>query len=83
MTAFGVFWGIFLLIIMLGSGRGLHNGAMVEFSRWATNSVAIWTRPTTISFKGFPRGRTWYFDNEDIVALRKHQSPRYGHHVLR
>lgn len=72
MTAFGVFWGIFLLIIMLGSGRGLHNGAMAEFSRWATNSVAIWTQPTSVSYKGFPRGRKWYFNNEDIEALRKH-----------
>ena len=61
MTAFGVFWGIFLLIIMLGSGKGLHNGAMIEFNRLATNSVAIWAQPTTISYKGFPRGRHGQF----------------------
>ena len=78
MTAFGVFWGIFLLIIMLGSGKGLHNGATAEFNRWATNSVAIWTRPTTVSYKGFPRGRKWYFNNDDIEALRK-QVPEIEH----
>jgi len=78
MTAFGVFWGIFLLIVMLGSGRGLYNGAMIEFNRWATNSVAIWTQPTTVSHKGFPRGRKWYFNNEDIQALRQ-QIPEIEH----
>jgi putative ABC transport system permease protein len=71
MTAFGVFWGIFLLIIMLGAGNGLYNGAMNEFSRLASNSVFIWTRPTTQSYKGFPKGRRFYFNNEDIRALRQ------------
>ena len=72
LTAFGVFWGIFMLMIMLGSGRGLEKGAMQEFSRMATNSLFIWTRRTTLAYKGFPRGRRFYFDNEDIKALRAH-----------
>ena len=57
MTAFGVFWGIFMLIIMLGAGNGLYNGAMNEFNRMASNSIFVWTRTTTIPYKGFPRGR--------------------------
>jgi putative ABC transport system permease protein len=60
-----------MLIIMLGAGTGLHNGAMNEFERLASNSVFIWTRTTTIPYKGFPRGRKFYFDNEDIQALRQ------------
>ena len=71
LTAFGVFWGIFLLLIMLGAGKGLQNGAMDDFSNRATNSLYIWTRPTTIPYKGFPIGRRFYFDNEDIEALRQ------------
>ncbi len=71
MTAFGVFWGIFMLIIMLGAGKGLYKGATNEFNRLASNSVFVWTRTTTIPFKGFPRGRKFYFDNEDIKALRQ------------
>jgi len=71
LTAFGVFWGIFLLLIMSGAGRGLQNGAMDDFSDLATNSVFIWTRPTTIPYKGFPRGRRFYFNNDDIKALRE------------
>ena len=72
LTAFGVFWGIFLLLIMLGASKGLQNGAMDNFSNRATNSLYLWTRPTTIPYKGFPIGRRFYFDNDDIKALRQH-----------
>jgi putative ABC transport system permease protein len=78
MTAFGVFWGIFMLIIMLGAGSGLYNGAMNDFSRLASNSVFVWTQTTTIPYKGFPRGRRFYFNNDDIAALR-HQIPEIEH----
>jgi putative ABC transport system permease protein len=71
LTAFGVFWGIFLLFIMVGASTGLKNGAMDDFSNRATNSLYIWTRPTTIPYKGFPIGRRFYFDNDDIEALRR------------
>ena len=72
LTAFGVFWGIFMLIIMVAAGNGLYNGAMHDFESLAANSVFLWTRPTTLPFKGFPRGRKFNFDNEDIAALRRH-----------
>jgi len=72
LTAFGVFWGIFLLLVMLGASKGLQNGAMDNFSNRATNSVYIWTRPTTIPYKGFPVGRRFRFNNDDIKALRQH-----------
>jgi putative ABC transport system permease protein len=72
MTAFGVFWGIFMLVVMLGAGNGLYQGAMTQFNRLASNSVFVWTQTTTIPFKGFPRGRKFYFDNDDTEALRRH-----------
>lgn len=70
LTAFGVFWGVFMLIIMLGSGNGLQNGAIKDFKKLATNSVFIWPRHTTVSYKGFPRGRRFRFNNDDIKALK-------------
>ncbi|MDY6790435.1 MAG: ABC transporter permease [Thermodesulfobacteriota bacterium] len=70
LTAFGVFWGVFMLIIMLGSGNGLQNGAIKDFKKIATNSVFIWPRQTTISYKGFPQGRRFRFNNDDIKALK-------------
>ncbi|MGC8803508.1 MAG: ABC transporter permease [Bacteroidales bacterium] len=70
-TAFGVFWGILMLVIMLGSGRGLQNGMFHILGDFATNSLFIWTQPTTEPYKGFPKNRQWYFNNEDTRALRE------------
>jgi len=71
LTAFGVFWGIFMLVIMLGSGNGLENGVSQNFGDMATNSVFLWTNQTTLPYKGFPRGRRFYYENSDINALRQ------------
>jgi len=68
-TAFGVFWGIFMLIIMLGSGNGLRNAVFEGMGDFATNSAIIFTRQTTIPYKGFPRGRNWLFRTSDMEAL--------------
>lgn len=69
LTAFGVFWGIFMLVIMLGSGNGLENAVSRNFADMATNSVFIWAQQTTIPYKGFPRGRQFYYSNDDVEAL--------------
>jgi putative ABC transport system permease protein len=71
LTAFGVFWGIFMLIVMLGSGNGLQNGVTQGFGDFATNSVFIWTQRTTVEYKGFPKGRFFNYDNDDIIAIQK------------
>jgi putative ABC transport system permease protein len=70
-TAFGVFWGIFMLIIMLGSGNGLRNAVYDGMGDFATNSAIMFTRQTTIPYKGFPRGRQWLFHTSDMEALLK------------
>jgi len=70
LTAFGVFWGIFMLMVMLGSGAGLKNGVYRNLGDLATNSIFMWTQQTTVPYKGFPRGRTFYYENADIEALR-------------
>jgi putative ABC transport system permease protein len=70
LTVFGVFWGIFMLIIMLGSGQGLQNGAYEGFGEMATNSCFMWTQRTTMPYKGFPRGRFFRFKNGDTQALK-------------
>jgi putative ABC transport system permease protein len=71
LTAFGVFWGIFMLLVMLGSGRGLENGVTQGFGDFATNSVFIWSQQTSMPYKGFDRGRQFSFEDDDIAALRK------------
>jgi len=71
LTAFGVLWGIFMLIIMLGAGSGLQNGVTSEFQGFATNSLYIWTQRTTKPYKGLPSGRRFNMSNEDTKALRE------------
>lgn len=71
MTAFGVFWGILMLIIMMGSGRGLKNAVYQDFQDFATNSAFIWTKQTTLPYKGLPRGRNWMFNNSDMEAIKE------------
>jgi putative ABC transport system permease protein len=68
-TAFGVFWGIFMLIIMMGAGEGLYNGASRDMGDMATNSFFMWTQRTTLPYKGFQRGRYYRFNNEDTRAM--------------
>lgn len=71
LTAFGVFWGIFMLVVMVGAGNGLRNGIISDFGDFATNSVFMFTRSTSMPYKGFPIGRHFNFYDEDIEALRK------------
>jgi putative ABC transport system permease protein len=70
LTAFGVFWGIFLLMVMLGSGAGLKNGVTRGFSGGATNSFFVWTQRTQKPYRGMPAGRTIQLDNSDVMAVR-------------
>lgn len=68
-TAFGVFWGIFMLVVMLGAGQGLQNGVNQGMGDMATNSMFMWGNRTTQPYKGFPRGRRVRFNNDDTKAL--------------
>lgn len=68
-TAFGVFWGIFMLAIMMGSGTGLENAVNRDMGNMATNSVFMWTQRTTMPYKGFDRGRYYNFRNSDTEAM--------------
>ena len=70
LTAFGVFWGIFMLLVMMGGGSGLENGVTKNFDDMASNSIFLWTQRTTIPYKGFPQGRNYNFDNDDTQALK-------------
>ena len=71
LTAFGVLWGIFMLIIMLGAGSGLYNGVTSEFQGFATNSLYVWTQRTTMPYKGLPANRWFRMTNEDTKAIRE------------
>ena len=71
LTAFGVAWGIFLLVVLLGSGNGLNNGVMQGFSGTATNSIFVWGMRTSKPYAGMDAGRSIEFDNADTAELRR------------
>lgn len=65
LTGFSVAWGIFMLIILLGSGRGLENGVTKQFEQDATNSIWVYQGQTSMPYKGLKPGRRIQFTNED------------------
>lgn len=69
LTALGVFWGIFMLVILLGAGRGLENGVAYEFRDEATNTVWVRRGITSLPYNGLPKGRQVKFTNEDYDLL--------------
>lgn len=71
LTALGVFWGIFMLVILLGAGQGLQNGVEYEFRDDAMNSIWVRRGTTSIPFNGLPKGRRIKFYNEDYNFLDK------------
>jgi putative ABC transport system permease protein len=71
LTAVGVIWGIFILIVMLGVGTGLETGVNRSMSGFARNSIYIWGQRTTLPFAGMQPGRRIEFDNRDIEAIAK------------
>ncbi len=82
LTAFGVFWGILILVLLLALTNGLRNGVSADFGDFATNSMFMWSQGTSMSYKGLPKGRRFNFKLEDVDVLRekypqlKYISPR-------
>lgn len=71
MTAFGVLWGIFILVILLAAGNGLENGIKQGFSGMATNSMFMWSQTVSQSYKGLPKGRRYNFKTDDVPAIKQ------------
>lgn len=84
LTAFGVFWGVFMLVIMLGAGYGFEKGIFGQIDGVATNSAFMWSQNTTEAHDGFKKGRSWNIEINDIEVISKKVSnlkyiaPRIG-----
>jgi len=75
MTAFGVFWGILMLIILVGMGNGIRDGMLDSLTAVPTNSFIYGGGNTTMPYKGFGRDRWIRLDNEDIEILNARLKP--------
>ena len=71
LTGFGVFWGIFMLLSLMGGGQGLKTMLTGVLSGFATNSGFIIPGETSMPYKGFRSGRTWSMELSDIERLRR------------
>jgi putative ABC transport system permease protein len=82
LTAFGVFWGITILVLLLALTNGLKNGVTADFGDFATNSMFMWTQGTSKPYKGLPKGRNFNYKIGDVAAIKadipniKYVSPR-------
>ena len=71
LTGFGVFWGVFMLVALMGGGKGLREMLEKNFEGFAQNTVVIGADQTTKPYKGFRKGRWWSMDYKDIERLRQ------------
>ena len=69
LTAFGVFWGMFMLVVMVGAGNGLSTGINSQIEGLASNSVFFNANKTSLPYKGFQKGRSWNMLNSDIPII--------------
>jgi putative ABC transport system permease protein len=69
LTAFGVFWGMLLLVVLQGAGKGLEHGVMNLFKSQAYNGVWLGGGTTSLPYQGLPPGRKILFSRDDIAVL--------------
>jgi putative ABC transport system permease protein len=70
LTAFGVFWGIFMLIMLLGAGRGMQHGVYDDFGSDVLDFIIVWSGETSVPFHGLSLGRKIQLTQEDADAVR-------------
>ena len=71
LTAFGVFWGIFMLVTLMGGTKGVQDLMAKQFVGFATNSGFMGTNQTSKAYKGFQQGRFWELTNTDVERVRR------------
>ncbi len=74
LTAFGVFWGIFMLILLLGAGRGMQNGIFADFGTDVLDFIIVGPGDTSVAYNGMGLGRKIRLDQADIEAVRNQVS---------
>ncbi|MBN2236557.1 MAG: ABC transporter permease [Bacteroidales bacterium] len=85
LTGFSVAWGIFMLMILLGSGNGLKNGVSENFMRDAINAMWFWSGETSIPYQGLKEGRQIRLDNNDYDLIKELKDIEYtsGRYYIR
>ncbi len=84
LTAFGIFWGIFMLVFLMGGGKGLKAMLASNFENLSQNSYMVFTQTTSKPYKGYKKGREWHIKLSDVASVKQkvseveHISPVLG-----
>jgi len=70
LTGFGVFWGVFMLMLLTGGGQGFKGLLVQNFEGFAQNTCIAATSPTSKPYKGFKKDRTWNLEYADVDRLK-------------
>lgn len=71
LTAFGIFWGIFMLVALMGGAQGMQDMMARNFEGFATNSGFMGAMNTSKPYRGFQQGRSWSLENKDVDRIRQ------------
>ena len=71
LTACGVFWGMFMMMVLLGLGTGLERGVVRSLGGMALHSVYVWSQRTSVPYRGLQPGRSVKFMNPDIAIIQR------------
>lgn len=71
LTAFGVFWGILMLILLLGAGRGMQNGVYADFGSDVLDFIVVYTGTTSVAYRGMGLGRQISLTLDDVEAIQR------------
>ena len=70
LTGLGIAWGIFILVLLVGMGRGFEEGVFKLFQGFSQSTVYIFATATTMENKGQPAGREIFFTSADLDYLK-------------
>ena len=82
LTMFGVFWGIFMLVILIGCGFGMKKGLIGSIMNLSSNSIVYTPTTTSMPYNGFNADRKWYVQDKDVTDIRRKMGRRLRYITL-
>ena len=82
LTMFGVFWGIFMLVVLIGCGFGMKKGLIGSLMNLSSNSIVYTPTTTSMAYSGFNADRSWYIQSKDITDIREKMGSRLRYVTL-
>ncbi len=82
LTMFGVFWGIFMLVVLIGCGFGMKKGLIGSLMNLSSNSIVYTPTTTSMAYSGFNADRSWYIQSKDITDIREKMGRRLRYVTL-